>query len=155
MSSKTFTGGDKLKARLAELSKKVNKSASVKVGFLEGSTYPDGTSTPMVAAIQEFGAPSQGIPPRPFFRNMIAKESPRWGDDLATALKANDYDSTAALNEMGELIAGQLKESILDTNSPELSEKTVAKKGFAKPLVDTAHMVNSVDPEKSKAWEVE
>ena len=89
MVAKSFSGGEKLQAALAELAKKVSKAASVEVGFLEGATYPDGTSVAMIAAIDEFGAPANGTPPRPYFRNMIAKDSPDWGDAVGKLLVVN------------------------------------------------------------------
>jgi hypothetical protein len=48
---------------------------------------------------------------------------------------------------VAEAIAGQLRESIIKTNAPPLSPRTIARKGFAKPLIDTSHMINSVDYE--------
>jgi hypothetical protein len=44
---------------------------------------------------------------------------------------------------LGEDIEGALKKSINDLTSPPLAESTIAAKGFAKPLIDTSHMVNS------------
>jgi hypothetical protein len=41
---------------LVRVSKVLADATEVRVGFLEGSTEADGTSIPMVAAIQEFGA---------------------------------------------------------------------------------------------------
>ena len=51
-----MTGGDGLKRRLEEIRKGLGQGEELRLGFLEGSTYPDGTSTAYVAAIQEFGA---------------------------------------------------------------------------------------------------
>ncbi len=141
----TLTGGDKLTARLAELAKSVTKSATLSVGFLEGATYPDGTSVPLVAAVQEFGAPARNIPPRPFFRLMIAEKAESWPDAVAALLETNDYDATQTLMQTGEGIKGQLQQSIKDTNSPPLAPATIAKKGFSKPLIDTGVMINSID----------
>jgi hypothetical protein len=121
----SITGGAKLEAKLREISRKVDRKAALAVGFLEGSTYPDGTSTPMVAAIQEFGAPGAGIPARPFFRNMVAEKSGKWGDGVAAQLIATDYDAAAALERVGAGIASQLVQSIKDTNSPALSPVTL------------------------------
>ena len=143
----TFSGGAKLQMKLAELAAKVSKKGAVQVGFLEGSTYPDGTPVPMVAAIDEFGAPSRGQPPRPYFRNMIAAKSPDWGDQLGKQLKNADYDAEIALGLMGKGIEGQLQDSINQFTSPGLADSTIKKKGFDKPLVDTSHMVNSVNSE--------
>lgn len=141
----TIKGGSALEKRLSELAAKVSRPANLSVGFIENSTYPDGTSVPMVAAIQEFGAPARKIPPRPYFRSMIADKSPGWGDAIAAVLEANDYDATRTMEQVGAGIKGQLQQSIVDTNAPALSPATVARKGSEKPLVDTGQMLNSVD----------
>lgn len=63
MSADGLSGGDKLQAYLDRLLARVSSAQAVRVGFLEGATYPDGTSVPMVAAVQEFGG-SMSIPER-------------------------------------------------------------------------------------------
>jgi hypothetical protein len=138
-------GGEKLEAKLQEIAEKLAKPTVVRVGFLEGSRYPDGTSVAMVAAIQDFGAPGAGIPPRPFFRNMIAAKSGAWPAAVAQLLRENDFDIEKALGLAGAAIAGQLRQSIIDTNAPPLSPSTIRRKGFDKPLIDTSNMINSVD----------
>lgn len=147
----SISGGDGLTAKLRELGQKIRNATEVRVGFLEGATYPDGTSVAMVAAIQNFGAPGAGIPPRPFFSNMVADKSPEWGEKFGRVLKAADYDAGLALDRMGEGIAGQLRQAIVETNDPPLSPETIRRKGgtatAAKPLVDTGHMLASVDKE--------
>lgn len=154
-------GGDKLEAILAKMAKNATSAQVVRVGFLSDATYPDGTPVAMIAAIQDGGAPSRGIPPRPFFRNMIAAKSPEWPAAIGEMLKANDYDAYVTLQKVGEAVAGQLRQSIVDTNSPPLAESTLRKRGVAgmvydpknkatfgaKPLVATGHMLNSVDYE--------
>lgn len=137
-------GGTKLQAALDQLAKGLDKGASVQVGFFAGTTYPDGTPVATVAAIQNFGAPSQGIPPRPFFSNMIAEKSPEWPAALAANLKATNYDAAKAMDRMGQGIQGQLQKSILDTNSPPLAQSTIDRKGSSKPLIDTGLMARSV-----------
>ena len=168
------SGGDRMEAALTALAAKVARPGTLRVGFLEGATYPLGTAravraryakrkakgvtgamrgaagTPavaMVAAIQEFGAPSRGIPPRPFFRNMVRAKSPEWPAALAALLEASNWDAVRALRLAGEAIAGQLRQSIRDTNSPPLAASTIARKGFSKPLIDTGHLFASVDYE--------
>lgn len=56
-------GGDRLQQYLDGLLARVSSAQAVRVGFLEGQTYPDGTSVPMVAAVNEFGG-SMNIPER-------------------------------------------------------------------------------------------
>lgn len=118
-------GGGLLEKRLAQLAKQVTNPATLRVGFLENATYPDGTSVAEVAAIQNFGAPGRGIPPRPFFSNMVARESPAWGAKLGRILEQNDWDAEKALALMGEGIAGQLRQYIVETNAPPLSAITL------------------------------
>lgn len=125
MVAKVITGGDKLTARLNEIAASLGKASTLRVGFLENATYPDGTSVAMVAAIQEFGAPKAGIPPRPFMRPTVAKHSDDWGDQLAGALKHTDFDAEQALGLMGEVIGSEIQESITDVDSPPLSPVTL------------------------------
>lgn len=143
----TIKGGEKLEQTLAAIAKKIGTKAVLRVGFLEGATYPGGTPVAMIAAIHNFGAPRAGIPARPFFSNMVREKSPGWGKALVKNLVANDFDVDRSLRMMGEGIAGQLRQSIKDTNEPPLAASTIKRKGFAKPLVDTGQMMNSVDYE--------
>lgn len=117
---------------------------SVSVGFMEGATYSDGTPVAAVAFWNEFGVPAHGQPPRPFFRGMIAENSPTWADKMAKLAKATDYDGEKVLALMGEDIKGALQQSINSLTDPPLSPATVADKGNSKPLIDTAHMLNSI-----------
>lgn len=161
---------------IADIVRKAGGGATLRVGFLEGATYPDGTPVAMIAAIQEFGAPSRGIPPRPFFRNMVAAKQAEWPAGLAQALVATHNDVPAALAKMGQGIAGQLRQSIIDTNEPPNSPVTnLLKQRFpmggqtfadvmqarhdvaagatapaGKPLVQSGHLLNSVDFEVVK-----
>ena len=143
----TVRGGDKLAAELQRMAGAVNSAERVKVGFLAGATYPDGTPVAMIAAIHNWGAPRAGIPPRPFFSNMIGKKQQEWGPATGNLLVANQYDALKTLQMVGEAVAGQLRQEIVDTNDPPLAQSTIDRKGFSKPLVDTGHMLNSVDYE--------
>jgi hypothetical protein len=151
LASVGISGGDKLDAYLRAVAKRIGQPATLRVGFLEDATYPDGTSVATVATAQNFGAPAAGIPPRPFFSNMVRDKSPDWPESLGNLLESTDYNATKALELMGEGIAGQLRQAIVDTNSPPLAPATIARKGFAKPLVDTSVMLNSVSSEVEKA----
>lgn len=168
----TISGGDKLAGALKDLSAKVAQRRTLRVGFLEDATYPDGTSVAQVAAMNNFG--TSRAPPRPFFSNMVATEGPSWGEKLARILDANDFDSEKALELMGEGISGQLRDAIVSFNGAPLSPVTlllrarfpmggyepddvwkafrdaaagVTEQGSSKQLVWTGHMLNSVDYE--------
>lgn len=152
MLNNVLTGAPGLMKKLEEIAQRMG-GGSVSVGFLEGATYPDGTSVPAVAYWNEFGKMVQSQEgnyfqlPRPFFRQMIAKESPSWPKKMAKLAKATGYDGPRVLALMGEDIKGGLQESINSLDSPPLADSTVAAKGFSKPLIDTSHMINSVDYE--------
>lgn len=139
-----ISGGEKLKAALQEISKNLEKGGTLKVGFLSGATYPDGTPVALVAAIQNYGAPRAGIPPRPFFSNMVADKSPEWPKAIEGLLKSNNYDTGKTLNLAGEAIKGQLQQAIRDFDGVPLAPATIRRKGHAKQLIDTSHMLNSV-----------
>ena len=79
----------------------------------------------MVAATQNFGAPSAGIPPRPFFNKFIADNSDEWGAQLARLLQGSNFDVEKSLNIMGMGMVGQLQTAIIETNEPPLSPVTL------------------------------
>lgn len=100
-----------------------------------------------VAAWNEYGDPGRGRPARPFFRTMIDQNKGHWGEDLGALLKANGYNTAKALALMGETMRAELQASIRDGKWAKLAESTAKAKGFDTPLIDTAHMLNSVDYE--------
>lgn len=140
-------GGGRAEARLGAMARSLGRGPTVKVGFLRGATYPDGTSVALVAAVNEYGRPSVGQPPRPFFRNMVAEKGPTWPAAVAANLKVHDYDAAASLRQVGLAVRGQLQASIVQGTYAPLKPATVKAKGFDKPLIDTSHMLNSVDYE--------
>ncbi|MGI4763826.1 MAG: hypothetical protein ACRYGP_01970 [Janthinobacterium lividum] len=138
-------GGNRLVPYLRGMEERLAKAKTVDVGFLGNATYPDGTNVASVAALNEFGVPSHNQPPRPFFRSMIASKQGEWGGATAHALKANNYDAAKTLDQVGSAIAGQLRQSIATFSGAPLAESTIKAKGFAKQLIDTGVMSNSVD----------
>jgi hypothetical protein len=119
-----------------------SNAKNVQVGFLETAEYPDGLKIAQVAFWNEFGTVNQV--PRPFFRRMIAEESKHWGDDVAKAMKALNYDAASAFASIGESIKDALVVSINEFSSPALRPSTIKRKGFSKPLIDTGKMRDAV-----------
>lgn len=144
MVTKTLSGGEALMTRLKEIAESMGGGA-VSVGFMANATYPDGTPVAAVAFWNEYGGMNR--PPRPFFRGMISRESPTWGGKMAKLAKVTNYDGPRVLGLMGEDIKGALVQSINDFTTPGLASSTIAAKGFAKPLIDTATMIRAVDYE--------
>lgn len=135
-------GGKKFQKALAKIAAQLGNPATLRVGFLEGATAPNGQSIPFRAAMNEFG--HGNVPPRPFFRNMVAAKSEEWPDGIALQLKLTGYDTSLTLMRTGEAIKGQLQESILDLWEPPLAPSTIRKKGFDKPLIEHGDMLNAV-----------
>lgn len=116
-----------------------------KTGWFETARYPDGTAVAYVATIHEFGTPR--IPARPFMRPAVADHGGEWLEALAEGAKAslNGGPSPETVLEIVTLqAAGNVAEKIAAVTSPPLKPVTVKRKGFAKPLVDTGQMVQSV-----------
>ena len=135
---------DFLNKKAAEL-----KSLQVKVGFVDGSTYPDGTKVAQVAFDNEFGVPEKNIPARPFFRNAIAANKDAWADGVARGIRAG-LPTSQVLEAIGALIRSDVYTSITQLTAPSLSARTIrerqAKGNFSvKPLEDTKTMLNDIN----------
>lgn len=118
----TLSGSDAVMKKLEAIAKKMG-GGTVSVGFPAGDLYPDGTPVAAAAFWNEYGTST--IPPRPFFRPMIAEESPTWPEKMAALAKATDYNGDQVLALMGEDIAGALSASIIAVDGPELSPVTL------------------------------
>jgi hypothetical protein len=116
-------GGDRLEAFLKGMASKVTNASTLRVGILEGATEADGTPSAMVAFWAEFG--TRTAPPRPFFRTMIAKHGDEWPGQISALLANNGMDAKNALEVMGQVIAGELRQSIIDVVAPPLSPITL------------------------------
>lgn len=145
----SIVGTRSLERHLRAIEKRLGHGAHVRVGFLESATYPskgEGSKSLPVAQVafwNQYG--TIRAPARPFFTDMIARKSPRWGVSLGNILRKNGYDAERSLALMGEGIKGQLQQSINQWSEPPNAQRTVDRKGFNKPLIHTALMLRSVD----------
>lgn len=136
-------GGKKFEEALDKMAARLRSGGVLRVGFLENATYPNGTKVAAVAANNEYG--TKKAPSRPFFRSMIKQYSKTWPEAIAKNLKATNYDVETTLNRVGMGIKGQLQDTIRDFQGAPLAPSTIARKGFDKQLIDSGHMLNSVD----------
>lgn len=136
------SGGSKLRDALNRIGTALKSATKVEAGFIDRATYPDGTSVAAVAAFNEFG--TSKIPPRPFFRQMIQKNSAKWPVNLRTALSNTNYDAATSLGLVGQEIQEELQDSIRSNTPPPNAPSTVEAKGFDRTLIDTGMMLNSV-----------
>lgn len=138
----TVKGGDMVNQTLSLYASKRFKSKGVQVGFLNGATEADGTLVALVAALNEYG--TRNMPPRPFFRNAIAKNDKKWGAHFVKGMKNTNGDVDRVFDALGTEMADDIKASIIKLRSPKLAASTIARKGFDKPLIDTHTMLDNV-----------
>ena len=118
-----LTNIDSVKNRLSKL-----QDQTLEVGWFEGTSYKDGTPVAGVAAVQEFGSPSMGIPPNSFFRGTIAEKQEEWAKNFNLFYKQyfmGDRTSEQVLNLVGAVVVGDVKTTISEINTP-LSPVTIA-----------------------------
>jgi hypothetical protein len=146
-------GTERIRLLLAGVTNKVGK-----VGFFPSSKYEDGTPVAYVATIQEFGAPSQGIPARPFMRPTIEAKQAEWSGlarQGAAAMIEGKQTGEQVLEIIGLKAAGDIRRTISQVNSPALAPATIAARmgqradkktvgNLTKPLVDTGTLLNAV-----------
>ncbi|HHT9074227.1 TPA: hypothetical protein ACT5CI_002916 [Edwardsiella tarda] len=127
------------------------QSLQLKVGFIDGAKYPDGTPVAMVAATNEYGRPENNQPPRPFFRDAIAEHESEWSEKIADGIKAG-VPVDQVLSAVGEVIVADIRKSIATLMEPPLSPATIhhrrtrkkLQNDSTKPLVDTKEMIRDV-----------
>ena len=142
-----------LKKRLKALGR-----MGVKVGVLGsgkgGQQHSKGITMLELAALQHFGSPANGIPPRPFITEAIKanrKEQARVSAKIAKKVIAG-MGNKMALDVLGVWATGEVKKHVLSGPhmKPKNSDVTVAKKGSNRPLVDKQRMIGSVTHEVIK-----
>jgi len=127
------------------------------VGWFAGNNYGDGTPVAYVATIQEFGSPSNGIPPRSFMRTTVIEKSSEWaalaasGARAALAGNATAYD---IMDGLGIAASGDVRKKIATLQSPPIQDSTIKARqrkladgktvgSLTKPLIETAIMMNT------------
>lgn len=148
MGTVKVTGGAALDAKLAQILD--DAQLTMRAGILEGSRYPDGTPTALVAFWDEYGT-SRHIngnvvttPPRPFMRTTAIARASRWAKIVGVTMQGNGGDIDGALRMAGEAAVADIKQTIATFTDPPNAESTIAKKGQSQPLRDTKNMLNSV-----------
>lgn len=136
---------DRLRQRL------VGDNRVVNVGVPEGKREEDGTPVAMIAAVHEFGSPSQGIPERPFLRVAVQRNRQKYVRlNRINLVKMLRGQATVeqALGQLGEMAKGDVQTEIRSGNFAPLKPATIKRKGSSRPLIDTGQMVQSI------AWEL-
>lgn len=92
-----------------------------------------------VATFNEFGGGH--TPPRPFMRECFRKHHQKWIRFFdKTFLQHPDISTT--MWKLGDIIKGDLSETVKDWSQPPNAPSTIMAKGFNNPLVDSGNMSN-------------
>lgn len=117
----------KIKARLENIPQGFADEVA-QVGWFESAKYPDGTPVAYVASIQEYGAPGQGIPPRPTIKPTVEAKKGEWSKLMAKGVKAvieGRMDAHGVLEGVGLQAAGDIGQAIAQVSEPPLSKVTL------------------------------
>lgn len=107
---------------------KAPKGIILEVGIFKESTTQDGTaSLASIYATHEFGSPKRKIPARPTLRPTVDRNGGyrKKVSEAAAAINAGQLTPMEALIELGETIAGDVKQAITDLKSPGLAPSTL------------------------------
>lgn len=149
-------GSKMIKDQIAAL--KELRGKEVQTGWFDSDKYPDGTSTAYVARIVNFGCVVKQngitiiIPARPFMQKAYANfvsNRKKLENGLAKKLIEGKITPEQALAQIGMAMEGCIVESIRDGEWIPNAASTIAKKGFDKPLIDSAHMWQTVNSKVS------
>ena len=125
------------------------KKQKVQVGIFESATYAQADKEPLhvaqVAYWNEYG--TANIPARSFFRKTVRQNKSKWIKNLPVLAK--EHGNQKALSLTGEMIKGDLVESIMTWSDPPNSKATISIKGIDAPLRDTMQMARSIGVEIS------
>ena len=124
----------KVNAALSRLPKQFT-GKQAQIGWPEGKQYPDGTPVAYIAAIQNFGVPERGLPPRPILKPTVDQNKDRWGklsEKLVRDVANGNLDAVDALDTLGRVAAMDMQVAIAQINEPALSPVTVLLRKWRK-----------------------
>ena len=126
----------------------------VNVGWFEDQKYEDGLPVAKVARWNEYGT-KQGIPQRPFMRKANMEHEKEWIEKLKTLIqreldKEKKPDIDKALKIFGEIVKGDIQDTILNGGFVPNAKSTIRRKGHSMPLIDTGVMISSIQARTDK-----
>jgi hypothetical protein len=115
---------------------------------------PDGAPIVQIGAVHEFGSADGHIPERSYLRSTVDQQRQKYADAIVRILEAATKapDGRAALRlgltRLGYVAAGDVQRTIVELHEPPNAPETIRKKyGQDNPLIDTGHLVQSIDSE--------
>ena len=136
---------------LERLKRRYESNQELVLGYPKGSesaglSYPDGTELLTVAAVNNFGSRSQGIPARDFMSagstGAVEATSPI-AEVLIPKLNEGTITKERILETLGPVAEAEFKKAITELDEPENAESTIKAKGSSNPLIDTGLLQQS------------
>jgi len=140
--------------------------AQARVGWFPSAKYEGGQPVAGIAAVQEFGSPARGVPPRSFFRTTATEKRESWADTVEQVSRAaaqGKIEPGRVIEAVALAAEGHVRETITKIQSPPLKQATIdarkrrlanggagAQATIAKPLVDTGILLNTLTSETGK-----
>lgn len=106
-----------------------------------------------IAATHELGAPSRGIPARPFLIPTMQNNAEKYTNLMAQGFRnaLQDKEKAAEVYEkIGLVASSDVKDYIVSGQFVPLKQSTIDRKGSSKPLIDTEEMRSSISYEVRK-----
>ncbi len=108
---------------------------SVRTGWFPKDKYENGTPVAYVAALQEFGNPATSLPARPFMRPAQMENRTKWMNFVGLGAKAmlrGEITASSVMGQIGAVMEGDVKQAIVNVNSPALSPITIMARKWRK-----------------------
>ena len=106
-----------------------------------------------IAAVHELGAPTRGIPARPFLTPTMQNNADKYTNLMAQGFRnaLQDKEKAAEVYEkIGLVASSDVKDYIVNGQFVPLKQSTMDRKGSSKPLIDTEEMRKSISYEVKK-----
>ena len=137
---------------LERLLKRYKDESVLAVGYPASETggiqYPDGTPVTLVAAVNNFGSQSRGIPARPFMeagaQAALAGDAGKIAAELVPLLNEGKITIEEILEHMGPFAEGAFKAAFTGNEWAPNAQSTIDAKGSSQPLIDTGLLRNSL-----------
>lgn len=144
--------------QLAVALKGFDHKSQGKVGWFETAKYESGIPVATVAAVNEYGAPSKNIPPRPTIRPAIVEHQKDWKETAragAVSILKGQTTQKQVLDLIGQQAAGDIAKNISELQNPPLKPATIKARlrkksdkhtvgNLDKPLIDTELMFSTL-----------
>lgn len=141
--------------RAIEKTVKAFGGREVAVGVLSdaGTHAESGADMVVIAAANEFGAPSVNVPERSYIRSTVDAKRRTYGrvlNELSkhaignAAVSKRSGSADRQLRKFALLVQSDIQHTMVRLQEPPNEPSTIARKGSSNPLIDTSQLKNSI-----------